>query len=650
MSDRSPKAFSSSSNSTRLILCFFSAGELKLKTPPSLPGLSSSRCCLVGPEGGCKPFARHYAELRLENECLLALRVESQDVLPAVEALRAAGYPSIFVLRDKPLSLAAENLAAQDAAPGAGPLRISWQDRLRHIEEGFDAAYLELVEATSLGHAPTAATAWFLDNMYMIRTTLAQVKQDLPRKRRSGIPTDARSQVYGVAQKLVIQSGSTLTEVNIREVLREYQSDYPLAIEELWLFPIFLRLALLEELDKLAGSTSRGQQYRELAFLWADRLTAAARVGTEALDAMLGKMEGEPHALAPPFLASLTEQLQGDEHALAPLQVWMETRLQQSPLAIVRGEHGREAGDSVASAQAFGSLRTLARLDFNRIFEAVNLIDAELQRDPAVIYPRSDFATRDQCRREVERIARRSGLTEQQVARMAVSLATDASDPAQRHVSYFLLAGGVLELERRANAHPSARTRLSRSIRRHATSLYLGSILALTLCFTGIALVLAQTLGVSQQHRLEIFGLLALFPLSELSIQIINVLVISLFPPVMLPKMDFQGGIPPQAATLVVVPMMLAGAEVVNREIEKLEVRFLANWESNVFFGLFADFSDSENPTAAGDSALLQAARAGITALNARYPGERFVLFHRRRVWSESEQKWIGWERKRGKL
>ncbi|HSP70249.1 MAG TPA: glucoamylase family protein [Bryobacteraceae bacterium] len=588
--------------------------------------------------------------MRLENECLLAIRAQPKDVLQTVEALRAAGYPSIFVLRDKPLELAAEDLAATDPEPNADSRRIGWMERLRYIEGGFGAAYLELLEATALGHAPTAAAAWFLDNMYMIRTTLAQVKQDLPRKQRRGSATGIRSQVYQVARNLVLQTGFALTEANIQEALREYQKAYPLAIEELWLFPILLRLALLEQLNMLAGSTSRGQQYRELAFLWADRLTAAARGGPDVLEAMLGRMESEPHALEAPFLASLTEQLQGDEHALAPVQAWMEARLLESPLAIVRGEHGREVAESVATAQAFGGLRTLGRLDFNRTFEAVNLIDAELQRDPAIIYQRSDFATRDQCRREVERIARRSGVTEQEVARLAVSLAAGAADATQRHVTYFLLAEGVLELERRAGAHPSARTRLTRSIRRHATSLYLGSIVCLTLSFTGITLALAQTLGVSQQRALEIFGLLALFPLSELCTQIVNALVISIFPPVMLPKMDFKGGIPPENATLVVVPMMLSSVEVVSREIEKLEVRFLANWESNVAFGLFADFTDSENPTAASDSALLQAARNGIAGLNARYPGERFVLFHRRRVWSESEQKWIGWERKRGKL
>jgi hypothetical protein len=100
VSARPHKSFTSSSNSTRLILCFFSASDLKLHQPPRFDGLTSSTSCLVGPDDRSKSFARHYAALRLENECLLGIQAEPNDVLPTVETLRAAGYPSIFVLRD----------------------------------------------------------------------------------------------------------------------------------------------------------------------------------------------------------------------------------------------------------------------------------------------------------------------------------------------------------------------------------------------------------------------------------------------------------------------------------------------------------------------------------------------------------------------
>src|SRR5258706_2314401 len=114
--------------------------------------------------------------------------------------------------------------------------------------------------------------------------------------------------------------------------------------------------------------------------------------------------------------------------------------------------------------------------------------------------------------------------------------------------------------------------------------------------------------------------------------------------------MNFRDQIPPDQAALVVIPMMLTSPEAVRHELEKLEVRFLANQESNLWFSLLADFTDSADPVDPGDNAVLAAARDGIAALNQRYSGERFLLFHRNRVWSESEQRWIGRERKRGKL
>ena len=143
----------------------------------------------------------------------------------------------------------------------------------------------------------------------------------------------------------------------------------------------------------------------------------------------------------------------------------------------------------------------------------------------------------------------------------------------------------------------------------------------LTASFVCIAATLALAAG--ETHLWVVGGLAALgtFVLSELSVQVVNALVISLLPPDMLPRMDYRAGIPEEDATLVVVPMMLAGADTVRLEIEKLEVRFLANQDDYLFFSLFADFMDSDSPSAPTDAELLQAAQDGIDDLNRRYPG-----------------------------
>src|SRR5258708_35592907 len=96
--------------------------------------------------------------------------------------------------------------------------------------------------------------------------------------------------------------------------------------------------------------------------------------------------------------------------------------------------------------------------------------------------------------------------------------------------------------------------------------------------------------------------------------------------------------------------MMLTSIDIVEQELDKLEIRHLANPEKHLFFALFSDFTDSTEPLGPDDLNLLATARGGIQSLNERYPDATFLLFHRQRVWSESEQKWIGRERKRGKI
>ncbi|MEK7191886.1 MAG: cyclic beta 1-2 glucan synthetase, partial [Pseudomonadota bacterium] len=120
-----------------------------------------------------------------------------------------------------------------------------------------------------------------------------------------------------------------------------------------------------------------------------------------------------------------------------------------------------------------------------------------------------------------------------------------------------------------------------------------------------------------------------------------------------LPRMDFSQGIPPALRTLVVVPTMLSSAQNIEDLVEALEVRFLANRDDNLRFGLLTDFQDAHAETLPEDEALLRLAAARIEELNEKYcgvNGDTFFLFHRPRRWNPRDRMWMGYERKRGKL
>ena len=121
-----------------------------------------------------------------------------------------------------------------------------------------------------------------------------------------------------------------------------------------------------------------------------------------------------------------------------------------------------------------------------------------------------------------------------------------------------------------------------------------------------------------------------------------------------LPGLALREGVPAELRTLVAVPILLTTREALEEHIERLEIHHLASSEDEMHFALLSDWTDADDESIEGDEALVEAAAAGIARLNRRHGpaagGERFLLLHRRRVWNEGQRRWIGWERKRGKL
>jgi cyclic beta-1,2-glucan synthetase len=650
----------------RIVLAFYSAEEGP--TDRIWKSLHrTARIWTIRPDSKNIPAScRRFAVLRMEGETMVMAETQPSNVENVVKVLQLAGSPAIFAVKP---DLNGEPFPEPGQSAPAVLTRSAMLARLRKHKSALEAARQDLAQATRLERAISPAAAWILDNTYLVHTQINEVERYLPRDYSAWAHSNhGTGGVPGVARELVSQADYVVNQEAIRQCLKQSQADSPFTIAELWAFPLFLRIALIEELTHLATRVNRSQQLRESAYLWANRLATSARAGADAFATMLRNLETEPIARQPHFVTALAEQLQDEELALGPAQQWIEERFGKPLMEVVRAQHTREASETVSTSNAFGSLRILARLDFKIIFEDVSLVEAELRKDPAGMYPLSDFETRDRSRRVVEKVSSYSGLDELEVARRAVHLAQTSHDlnspgdlnapgyPGNAHVAWYLLSSGLAQLEADTKARIPLGVNILRAASRHATPVYVSLIAGLTACFTILSWLLAREAGVGNMAILVALSALAIFPLSELCIQIVNALVISLFPADPLPKLDFRNGIPAAHATLVVVPMMLTNLETIRAEVRKLEVRFLGNRNDNVFYSLFSDFTDSAEQSSPGDVELLQAARDGITDLNKRYPlgpgagGDRFLLFHRPRLWSDSEQAWIGRERKRGKL
>lgn len=312
----------------------------------------------------------------------------------------------------------------------------------------------------------------------------------------------------------------------------------------------------------------------------------------------------------------------------------------------------RERNAELVISNIVSTLRWLPSFDTQRFVQSLDLVDPILASEPYSTYTSMEPHTRDSYRRAVVSLAARSGFSEPHVARKAVDLARQANpnDRRRAHVGYYLIDDGVSILEDSLGYRPNWRERLSRSLLKRPTLLYLGSLTLLTSVIITCFVLYALSRGAS----IALVGGLLILIVAPVCDLVLNALNNNLpLKPTSLPKLDFPHGIPLEARTMVVVPTVLSSEPVVEELIGRLEEHYLANQDEQIFFALLSDWSDADNETMPGDEALLRAAAEGIDQLNSRHSAggvARFYLFHRRRAWNESEGKWIGWERKRGKL
>ena len=509
------------------------------------------------------------------------------------------------------------------------------------------------------------AGEWLLDNFYLIEEQIRTAKRHLPEgysrelpRLRNG-PSAGLPRVYDLALEIIAHGDGRVDPENLSRFVAAYQTVTPLKLGELWAIPIMLRLTLIENLRRVAVRIAASRTDQNLADRWADQMTAMAESDPKNLILVIADMARSNPPMSSAFVAELARRLQGQSSALALPLTWIEQRLAELGLTIeqwVQVENQQQAADQVSISNSIGSLRFLGAMDWREFVETMSEVEHTLRDDPGGVYGRMDFASRDRYRHVVEKIAKNSPLSEGEVARAALHLAREGAaqpgDERAAHVGFYLIDRGVSRLEGGARARWWTVESLRRRGRQCPLSLYLGAIALLTALLTGSLLAKAQADGLPG-GLLPFLGVLALLGVSHLAVALVNWLATLLATPWPLPRLDFSAGIPPEARTLVVTPTLLTSARGIEDLVEALEVRFLANRDDNLHFGLLTDFRDASEETLPEDEALVRLATQRIEALNEKYRrvrGDTFFLFHRPRRWNPQERVWMGYERKRGKL
>ncbi len=562
----------------------------------------------------------------------------------------------------------AESLAAAQRITTRARAERRLAPRLRDNGRVLLAAYRTIAAAIREERAITPAAEWLVDNFHVVEEQIREIRDDLPHgfyrqlpKLADG-PLEGYPRVFGLAWAFVAHTDSRFDPQTLGRFVRAYQRVQPLTIGELWAVAITLRIVLVENLRRSAERIVRGRAARQEADALADRLLGVGNREAEPMATALRGLDRTP--LPANFAVQLVQRLREQDPAVTPALRWLDERLEaQGTTAdeVVREEHQRQGAMNVTVRNVITSMRLMSAVDWAEFFESVSLVDALLRADSD--FAAMDFPTRDRYRHAIEGLARGSAHAELDVAERAMLAAKRARSAPRsgdaattgrvRDPGYYLISRGRRRLEKALGFRVPMRDWLVRASAAAGILGYLGTIAIVTAFMLTLPLIGLAGTGVGGT-TLVLLALLALVPASDVAVALVTRRVTKLVGPAVLPGLELRDGVPSSLRTMVAVPTFLTTHAALEEQIERLEVHHLASPEDDLCFALLSDWADSATESAPGDEALLGAAAAGIARLNRRHgataDGERFFLLHRRRVWSAGEGKWIGWERKRGKL
>lgn len=541
--------------------------------------------------------------------------------------------------------------------------------RLAENERVLLETYELMAAAARRGRRITPAAEWLLDNFYLVEEQIHSTRRLLPRSYLDQLPVLASDcpRTYRIAMELVAHTDGRVEATALDAFVASYQSVCPLTLGELWAMPLMLRLALIENLRRVAQRLAVSRHHRDIAADWSDRLLQAAEKRPADLVLALADMTQASPPLSGAFLADFTRTLQGHSPAFSLAATWLEHCLSGQGLTIeqmVLAEGQSQAADQVSIGNSIGSLRFLAVHDWRDFVTMHSIVERTLADDPAGVYARMDFTTRNRYYTCVEAIARRTSRPEEEVAQQAVALAREAAteatpSPRESHVGYWLIDAGRDRLLQELGCRFAgvaawfAPWRWCAAAMRRAT---LGLLFVTTVALTasGMLAFLAAA-GLNGRSMLPAFPLLIVslvLVTLHLAVGLVTWAATLIVRPHSLPRLDFKNGIPPEHRTLITVPAMLTDSATIERLLEDLEIRFLANRDLHLHFAIVSDLADATEQTLPADEPLIRQAMAGIDALNRRYAHEHdhFLLLHRSREWNARDGTWMGRERKRGKL
>ena len=541
--------------------------------------------------------------------------------------------------------------------------------RLKEDFEIIKEVYKLLNEHLEIGIPIHPAGEWILDNLYIIEEAIKNICKDLTLKKYTnflGIANgryEGFARIYVLAGEMVAYTDGKINGENLKQMLMAYQNKKSLSMNEIWNIGLFIQIVLIENIREICEYIYSCQMQKEKVENILSKFFNTKVKPSHAT--VINSIKLTP--MRNSFIEYMSYRLKKyGRKAFAYLNI-LEEEVEKTGndiSEIVKKEHFDVAVKKVLVGNAIITLKNISRVNFLEIFESINGVEDILKQDPAQQYDKMDVDTKTYYRNKIQEISKKTKISEIYIAKKCLELSkkakekleiNDINDERKTHIGYYLIDKGRNELAKELVNKNIRLLSNETKVNYYIFGIWIITIiLALTLSI-GEYFLLAKHINNSILNTIytSVIFIISIIPIENIVTKITQYILSKIVKPKVIPKLDFQNGIPEEYATVVAIPTILNSKEKVKKLMEKLEVYYIANKSDNLYFTLLGDCTTENTENAPFDDEVIQEGIKQTKKLNEKYPDTKFPKFnfiYRKRTWNDKEEAYMGWERKRGAL
>ena len=510
--------------------------------------------------------------------------------------------------------------------------------------------YNLLTKHIKLGIKIHSAGEWILDNFYIIEETVKSIKQELTMKKYTnfvGIKNgvyDGFARVYVLASEIVNYTDNKIETESLEKCLSAYQTKKTLNMDEIWNIGVFLQIAIIENIREICESiyVSQMQKYKVERIIEKEiEDTQNSKFRSFRTNRSFKSIASMKYSFIEYMSYKLKKYGKKTERYLEILEEVVE-KTGTTVSEVIKREHFNIAVKRVSIGNCITSIKKIQRINFLEIFEKINGVEEILKQDPAKVYSKMDYKTKDVYRQAIKEISKKSKISEIYIAKKLLDLCKNEKGK-RRHIGYYLFG------KNRNIIYEKIGAKKQRIMSKKNKAKYYISMIAVFTILVSFFLVFSLLNRINTICSIFSFVIL-LIPVSEFVIQIMQYVLSKFVKPKSIPKIDFYNGIDEENATMVVIPTILKSREKVKELMKKMEVFYLANKSDNLYFCLLGDCSESNKKEENFDKEIIDEGLKQVEILNKKYEKEIFNFAYRKRKWNDKQGAYLGWERKRGAL